>query len=120
MNEPNNDIFTEPNDPQMTRMARLADGVYFIDTISGPYIALHTVLTEPLSDMARELGEVRNDYLYYQFPTQAVPLYELTERNDELAKQIVTRDELRDVINKYYPHYFNADNNYAPEPGDDE
>ena len=98
----------EPSGGFITRWARIDNGVYFVDTVDGPSIAVHyEIADEELSGTARTAGIPREDYLYFIGIKQAIPLYELSRRNNAVSG-FANQENVMKTLRDYFPDYFNS------------
>jgi hypothetical protein len=96
---------SKPHGEFITRWGRIDNGVYFVDTTDGPMIAVHAdIAGQKLSGEARSVGTPRNRYLYYGYPAQAIPLYELSQ-GSRAVSEFADQARMLATLRKFYPDY---------------
>lgn len=93
------------------KVERIADGVLLMSDDKSVLLAVSKIIAAGvLSDKAREYGKEKDGYLCYGGALAAVPLYEMSQTNENVRDYIVSEESLRATLCGNYPEYVKSHN----------
>jgi len=94
-----------------SKVERIADGVLLMSDDKTVLIAVSkTIAAGALSDKVREYGKEKDGYLCYGGALSAIPLYELSQNNENVRDYIISEESLRATLCGNYPEYVKSHN----------
>jgi len=94
-----------------SKVEKITDGVLLMSDDKSVLLAVDKIVAaDVLSEKAQEYGKEKGEYLCYDSTAAAVPLYELSQKNDNVRDFIVSEESLRATLCGNYPEYVKTHN----------